>query len=135
MAVCYLWATATGTQLLVARGDAGPVEVPIGAAVFATAAAGAGAYLAALLSHRTSRPRRTFAVLTVSGLLLSAVPPLQAAVDVSTATWLLLMHVVAALALIPIAVVTLPARRTERGDRSSSGGRETATPGDAPGQR
>ena len=114
--------------MLVARGDAGAVAVPLGAAVLATAAAGAGAYLMALLSHRTSRPRRTYAVLTVAGLLLSAVPPVQAAVEVSVAAWLLVMHIVAALALIPPAMVTLPARRTDRGGRPSVGGTGVVAP-------
>ncbi len=111
VASCYLVAVVTGAELTVALAGTPPTEVPFGAAVFATAIAGVAAYLIALLVRRTSRPRRTFLLITLTGLALSAVPPLQAAANGSTTTWLLVMHVVAALALIPALATALPVDR------------------------
>ena len=64
---------------------------------------------------RAPRPRRIFLLLTTAGLLASAVPPLQAATTVSTAIWLLIMHAVAALALMPVVASGLPSARPARG--------------------
>lgn len=95
-------------------------QVPFGAAVVATAAAGGGAYLLARLAGRTARPRKTFLMITTAGLLISAVPPLQAATTGSTVIWLLVMHAVAALALIPVLSSGLP-RARRPGDPTVTG--------------
>ena len=102
VSACFFVASVTGAALTVAVRGNEPTPVPFGAAVFATAAAGVGAYVLARLAGRVPRPRRVFLLLTTAGLLASAVPPLQAATTVSTAIWLLIMHAVAALALVPV---------------------------------
>lgn len=107
---CFSLASSTGAALTVTvRNAVNPV--PLGAAVIATAAAGGGAYLLARLAGRTARPRLTFLVVTTAGLLVSAVPPLQAATNTSTAVWLLVMHAVVAVALIPVVASGLPTVR------------------------
>ena len=50
-------------------------------------------------------------MVTIVGLLASAVPPLQASSDAATAIWLLVMHAAAALALIPAVASALPTAR------------------------
>ncbi len=112
VAACFLIADTAVAELSVGLGDSAPVPVPLGAALFATAVAGVGAWLLALLARRTSRPRRTFLLATLVGLLVTAVPPLQAAVNVQTAIWLLALHAVAALVLIPSVAAAVPAVRT-----------------------
>ncbi len=109
VAACFLIADAAAAELSVRLGDAAPVPVPLGAALFATAVAGFGAWLLSLLARRTSRPRRTFLLATLVGLLVTAIPPLQAAVNAETAIWLLALHAVAALVLIPSVTTALPA--------------------------
>ena len=99
---CFVVASLAGAALMVAVRGSGATSVPFGAAVSATVAAGGGAYVLARLAGRASRPRRMFLLWATAGLLASAVPPLQAATGVSTLIWLLVMHVVAALALVPV---------------------------------
>ena len=107
---CFLLASSTGAVLTVGvRDTVNPV--PFGAAVFATAAAGGGAYLLGRWAGRIAHPRRTFLLVTIVGLLASAVPPLQASSDAATAIWLLVMHAAAALALIPAVASALPTAR------------------------
>ena len=115
VSACFFVASVTGAALTVAVRGNEPTPVPFGAAVFATAAAGVGAYVLARLAGRVPRPRRIFLLLTAAGLLASAVPPLQAATTVSTAIWLLIMHAVAALALVPVVASGLPSARPSRG--------------------
>src|SRR3954454_299847 len=111
---CFLIASWTDAALTVTVRDA-VTPVPLGAAVFATAAAGGVAYLLARLAGRTARPRLTFLTVTIAGLLASVVPPLAAAIDTGTAVWLLVMHAVAAAALIPVIASGLPTARRSGG--------------------
>ena len=111
VSACFFVASMTGATLIVAARDTGATTVPFGAAVFATVAAGGGAYFLARLAGRAPRPRRIFLLLTTAGLLASTVPPLQAATSVSTLIWLLVMHAVAALALVPVVASGLPTAR------------------------
>ena len=119
VSACFFVASVTGAALTVAVRGNEPTPVPFGAAVFATAAAGVGAYVLARLSGRAPRPRLVFLLLTTAGLLASAVPPLQAATTVSTAIWLLIMHAVAALALVPVVASGLPSARPARGTEAA----------------
>ena len=119
VSACFFVASVTGAALTVAVRGNEPTPVPFGAAVFATAAAGVGAYVLARLAGRAPRPRRIFLLLTTAGLLASAVPPLQAATTVSTAIWLLIMHAVAALALVPVVASGLPSARPARGPEAA----------------
>ena len=119
VSACFFVASVTGAALTVAVRGNEPIPVPFGAAVFATAAAGVGAYVLARLAGRAPRPRRIFLLLTTAGLLASAVPPLQAATTVSTAIWLLIMHAVAALALVPVVASGLPSARPARGPEAA----------------
>jgi peptidoglycan/LPS O-acetylase OafA/YrhL len=111
VSACFFVASLTGASLMVAVRDMSATSVPFGAAVVATATAGGGAYVLARLARRASRPRRIFLLLTMAGLLASALPPLQAATTVSTAIWLLIMHAVAALVLVPVVAGGLPSVR------------------------
>ena len=111
VSACFMVASLTGAALQVAARDTTATPVPFGAAVFATAAAGGIALVLARLAGRAHHPRRTFLLLTMAGLLASAIPPLQAATTVSTAIWLLIMHAVAALALVPVVASGLPSTR------------------------
>ena len=111
VSACFFVASLKGVALIVAVRDTGAAPVPFGAAVFATAAAGGGAYVLARVAGRAPRPRRIFLYLSTVGLLASAVPPLQAATGLSTLIWLLVMHAVAALALMPVVASGLPTAR------------------------
>ena len=71
-------------------------------------------------------------MLTTAGLLASAVPPLQAATTVSMAIWLLVMHAVAALALVPVVASGLPSARPVRGPQAAPDA-STQVAGSAPG--
>lgn len=129
VSACFFTASLTGADLMVAVRDTGANLVPFGAAVVATVAAGGGAYVLARLALRAARPRRMFLLLTAAGLLATAVPPLQAATTLSTAIWLLVMHAVAAIALVPVVASALPARRPARpevGARVVTRGAESA---------
>ncbi|MEP6631809.1 MAG: DUF6069 family protein [Lapillicoccus sp.] len=93
--------------VVAARGTEQPV--PVGAVVVSTLLAGVAAYLLARLSLRTTRPRRTFVAVALAGLAVSAVAPAQAATTVSTAVWLMVLHVVVAAVLVPGLARALPA--------------------------
>lgn len=104
-------ARAAGNDLLIDGREGAAAAVPIGAVVLATvvgaiAAAGIGG-----LARRTTRPRRTVAGIGAVGLVVSAVPPVQAARDTGTALWLLAMHAVVAAVLLPVVWKGLPAVR------------------------
>jgi hypothetical protein len=103
----YASARAVSGQLLV-DGPRGPTAVPVGAAVVATVAGALAAWAVARLSARTARPRSVFTVVIAAGLVASSVPPVTAATGATTA-WLLLMHLVAAVPLIPAGWRLLPA--------------------------
>ena len=112
VAACFGAASLTDGPLMVVVRGATATSVPFGAAVAVTAAAGGGAYLLARLAGRAPRSRRVFLTLTTAGLLASAVPPLLAATTVATAVWLVVMHAIAALALVPLIASGLPSLRT-----------------------
>lgn len=109
---CYGLADLAGDDLLVVGRGEGPVRVPAGAVVVAVVAGGAGAALLVAVARRTRRPRRTFLLLCATGFALSTVPPVLGAQDGATLAWLLAMHVVAALAIVP-AVARRLARHRE----------------------
>jgi hypothetical protein len=121
--LCFGAAHATGHPLEVdGRGTAQPVPLP--AVVLATLVGAAAGWVLARLSTRTSRPRRTFLALAGAGLLITAVPPVQAATTAATAAWLLAMHAVVAAALIPVLATALPVGPTpgaQRGSRTAAG--------------
>lgn len=117
--VVFLALRFTGQDFEVAaRGD--PQPVPVGAVVLATAAGGLAAHVLARLASRTSRPRRTFMAASITGLALSAVPPVQAATTVSTAVWLLVLHVVVAAVLVPLLARALPPNRSVKRRRAAA---------------
>ena len=76
----------------------------------ATIIGGIGAHLLARLSLHTTTPRRSFAWTSLAGLALSALPPATSATTVSTACWLMALHVVVAGVLVPPLAKALPAR-------------------------
>jgi len=91
-------------------------SMPVGAVVVSTVLGGIAAYLLARLTVRTARPRRTFVGVTLSGLVVSAVPPAYSATAGSTAAWLMVLHVVVAAVLVPGLARALPTAA----DRSSA---------------
>jgi len=111
--VVFLGLRLAGQDFVVdARGDNQPV--PVGAVVVSTVLAGIGAYLLARLALRTARPRRTFVGAALLGLALSAFPPALSATAVSTAGWLMVLHVVVAAVLVPPLARALPATTADR---------------------
>ncbi len=117
--LCFGAAHATGHPLEVdGRGTAQPVPLP--AVVLATLVGAAAGWVLARLSTRTSRPRRTFLALAGAGLLITAVPPVQAATTAATTAWLLAMHAMVAAALIPSSPP--PCRSARRPGRSEGAG-------------
>lgn len=102
-----------GQELVVdARGAV--QAVPVGAVVTSTLAAGIGAHLLAQLTLRTPRPRRTFLAVALLGLAVSAAAPARSATTVSTAWWLMVLHVVVAAVLVPPLARALPDATGER---------------------
>jgi len=77
--------------------------VPVGAVAVSTLLAGLVAHLLARFAVRREHPRRFFLGITLSGLLLSALPPALSATTLATAAWLMVLHVLVA-ALLPPAV-------------------------------
>lgn len=105
--VVFLGLRLAGQDFVVdARGVNQPV--PVGAVAVATVLGAIAAYLLARLSLRTARPRRTFVGLALLGLALSAFPPVLSATEVSTAGWLMVLHVVVAAVLVPALARALP---------------------------
>jgi peptidoglycan/LPS O-acetylase OafA/YrhL len=90
-------ASAAGVSLAVG-GQAIPVP---GFAQLTLVGALIGAILAVVLSHRASRPRRTFVATTVVLTALSVIPDLTADAAGGTRLLLALTHVVAAAIVIP----------------------------------
>lgn len=97
----YLIARALGTSFVVQPPGREPAEVSAAGVVLITVVpllVGAAVYGA--LRKVTRRPFPAFAVLAAVVFLLSLVPPLTAALRVSTAIVLILMHVVATAVLL-----------------------------------
>ncbi len=110
---CFVIAHALGYDLPV-RGQGDVVTtVPLVVAVFATVVAGGAALAIAALAGRTRHPRVVFLSIAGIGLILTSVPPLTGATDTATAAWLLAMHAIVAVCLIPITWRALPAQRDD----------------------
>jgi peptidoglycan/LPS O-acetylase OafA/YrhL len=70
-----------------------------------------GVVIAIVASRRSSRPRRTFVVVTVALTLLSLVAPLALDTDTATKVTLEIAHLVAAAVIIPAVAAKLAERR------------------------
>jgi peptidoglycan/LPS O-acetylase OafA/YrhL len=82
--------------------DVGGKAIPVvGFAQVTLVATLIGTIMAVVMSHRASRPRRTFAVTTLALTAISIVPDVLADAHTSTRFLLALTHVVAAAIVIP----------------------------------
>ncbi len=110
--VTYLVADAASGPLLVTQpGGDTPEEVPLGGALVFTAIGGAVGIVLALVANRWRRPRTTFVAIAVAALVLYGIMPFTAAEEASTAIWLNVMHVAAAVPIVGLLARTLPAER------------------------
>lgn len=110
VAVFYI-ARATGDTLTVQAPGQPADDVALPFVIGSVVAAGVAALLVALLIRLTPRPRITFVIVAVVVLLLSFINPFVASERTSTALWLSLMHVVAAIPLTYFLATALPERR------------------------
>lgn len=126
---CLVAAQLTGPELLVRGRDvSGPMQVPWGAVLLASAAGGLAALLLVWLANRTRRPRRTFAVAVTASLALSCLPPVQAATTTRTALVLIAMHLIVAALVVPTAARLLkPSPQSARSQRGP-GSQRSGTP-------
>lgn len=108
----YLAARAADLDLLVTPPGQPAGAVPYVAVLGAVIVAGAAALVGALVLRRSRRGSRWFLGLSSLVLLGSLASPLGAAEETSTAVVLISLHLVVAVALVPLLV-----RRLEEGER------------------
>lgn len=89
-------------------GPNGVTAVPVGAVILASLVGVVGTVVLVRVASRARRPRRVFLMLVGAGLLISSLPPIQAATSASTTLWLLLLHIAVAAPLIPAGLHHLP---------------------------
>jgi len=109
--IVYLVATWAGDDLMVAPefGGGDAKTLPIGIAVAATAAGGIlGAFLAMLARRFMSRSRTAFVVAIAVGLVLYGILAFLRAEATSTAVWLNMMHIAAAIPIVGALITWLP---------------------------
>ena len=110
--VTYLVADAASGPLLVTQpGGDTPEEVMLGAALLLTGVGGAVGIGLALVANRLRRPRTTLVAIVVVALVLYGIMPFIAAEETSTAVWLNVMHVLAAVPIVGLLARALPAER------------------------
>jgi len=107
--VTYLIADATSGPLLVTQpGGDTPQAVPLAAALGFTAIGGAVGIGLAHVMNRLGRTRTTFIIATAVALVLYGIMPFTAAETTSTAIWLNVMHVAAAVPIVGLLARSLP---------------------------
>ena len=112
--VFYLIADAVSGPLLVTQpGSDTPDEVPLGAALVFTVLGGGVGIVLSLIANRLRRPRFMFAAVSVAALVLYGILPFTAADEASTAIWLNVMHVAAAVHIIGLIARAHPSNREE----------------------
>ncbi|MEN8238903.1 MAG: DUF6069 family protein [Actinomycetota bacterium] len=111
VAIVYLVAKWAGDDLMVApefgAGDA--KELKLGIAVAATAVGGIlGVFLTMLARRFTSKPRTAFIAATAVGLVLYGTLAFVRAEAATTAIWLNMMHIAAAVPIVGALAIWLP---------------------------
>ncbi len=113
--VTYLVADAASGPLVVTQpGSDTPAAVPLGAALVFTMLGGAAGIGLASIVNRLGRPRSTFVAVALVALALYGIMPFAAAEQVSTAVWLNVMHVAAALPIVGLLARAFPDRSASR---------------------
>ena len=102
---------ASGPLLVTQPGSDTAVEVPLGVALVFTVLGGAVGIGLALAANRLRRPQTTFVAVSVVALVLYGVMPFTAAEEASTAIWLNVMHLAAAVPIVGLLANALPAER------------------------
>lgn len=112
--VSFLIADAVSGPLLVTQpGSDTPDEVPLAAAMIFTALGGGVGIGLSLIAKRLRRPRSIFAAVAITALVLYGIVPFTAAEETSTAIWLNVMHVAAAVPIIGLLARSLPTDRED----------------------
>ena len=107
----YLLADAASGPLLVTQpGSDTPEAVPLGLALVFTVLGGGFGIGLAFVVNRLGRSRTTFVAIAVAALALYGTMPFTAAEETSTAIWLNVMHVAAAVPIIGLLARFLPER-------------------------
>ena len=116
VAVAHVAADAMSGPLLVTPpgGDA-VEEVTIGLALMTTVVGGVVGIGLALVAQRFGRPKATFVAVCVVALVLYGAMPFTAAEETTTAVWLNVMHVAAALPIVGLLARELPVARAIAG--------------------
>lgn len=109
--VMFIADAASGPLLVTPPGGDAPEEVPIGGAAIFTVLGGLVGTALAIALLRVATPRRIFLIVCVAGLVLYGIMPFTAAEEVSTAIWLNVMHVAAAVPIVGMLARTLPEAR------------------------
>ncbi len=110
VAVVYGLARRAGDPLLVAPPGQAAQEVTLQVALLAATVGALGGLVLALVARRFApRPRATFLVVALAGLLLSFGPAIGAAGG-GTRFWLVAMHLAVAAGVLPALARTLPGR-------------------------
>ena len=110
--VGFLVADAGSGPLTVSMPGNDSVErITIAQVVMFTVLGGAAGIGLALAARRLSRPRATFVAVCAAALLLYGITPFAAAESTSTAIWLNVLHVAAAVPIVGSLVRRLPAER------------------------
>ena len=99
---------ASGPLLVTTPGADAPEEVPIGGAAIFTILGGLVGIALATGLLRVASPRRIFLIVCVVGLVLYGISPFTAAEEVSTALWLNVAHVAAAIPIVGMLARVLP---------------------------
>lgn len=114
VATAYAISLAIGAELLVAGPNEAIVEVTAGSIVGMTALGGTVAVaLAGAAARWSSRPRATFVVTGLVGVLAYAVVPFAAAASIATALWLNVFHLAVAAPLAAVLGRQLPPSRAQ----------------------
>ncbi|MBO0871595.1 MAG: hypothetical protein J2P15_23835 [Micromonosporaceae bacterium] len=106
-------ATAAGISFADRTGSAIPI---LGFTELTLVCALAGVGLAAVLARRAKRPRRTFVRVTVALVVLSFVPDLVTGFNAAATVTLMLLHLLAAVIVIPTLATRLAVRRRSKQD-------------------
>lgn len=118
--IVYAVSRLTGSDLVVAPPGQPAAAVNVVSVVMITLVSGVGALLLALVLARVipKRARLVFLVLALIVFAVSMGGPLGAAQQTSTAVWLTIMHVVVAVAIVPLTLRALPAPAGQPGRRT-----------------
>jgi hypothetical protein len=122
VAIAHVAADAMSGPLLVTPPGGSAVEdVAIGLALMSTVVGGVAGIGLALVAQRFGRPKATFVAVCVVALVLYGTVPFTAAEETTTAVWLNVMHVLAALPIVGLLARQLPVARarTERSQAES----------------